>query len=387
MTIVARAPAAASSSETKGRLRADVTKPFFLEETFEEWRDLLEIQSMSMDVPTSSPTKPPTPSPEPSLRPSTFEPSPRPSPQPTPMPLMCNPTTGLCITTFSELQSVASSVQSGDVIALCGGTITTESAIVIQQSNIKLCCDTTATETCILRSSGRDRNLVVAGDSFSLQDVHFFDGKPLQGGVVLPIDGNAAGGNLVIDGNGNHTIINSSFYNGNADGFGYGGNVFVKTANSVLIQKSLFVNGIASYGGGAAIWNAVEFTCRECEFWNNTNAGVFSGNLDLELRDPGQAIVYEKSTFSRNTGDYGGGFLASGLGSMPKLSVLKCDFDGNVATIDGGAGAVFPDMDILDFRLVGNTGGNNVAEEDDCDDFSFYLGLEAQCFALSEDFL
>lgn len=300
----------------------------------------------------------------------------------------CSPTTGTCVSTFSELQSIASNAEINDVIALCGGTITTEEAILIEQSGTTLCCSDDATEDCVMTSRGVDRNLVVAGDSFTLKDVKFFNRQSPVGVSSLPIDGNAGGGNVVIDGEGVHTIQNCEFHNGAVEEFGYGGNLFVKTPSSVFIKNTIFANGTASFGAGVAVWGAVEFVCNECEFLdNNFGSGAFSGNLETEDRNPGQAIVYENSRFIGNEGEYGGGFLASGIGSMPKLSVLDCVFEGNTAGLDGGAGTVFPDTDIIDLRLTDNSGENNEAIGGDCEDFAVFLSTgEAECYSLTEDF-
>jgi hypothetical protein len=176
-----------------------------------------------------------------------------------------------------------------------------------------------------------------------------------------------------VDADGDHRIIGCEFRNGECDrGFSgdYGGNVFIKTSGSVLLQRSSFING-TGLGGGVAVWDAPVFSTDQCLFEGNSGAGVFSGNLDAALRDPGQNITFNNTSFINNEGDYGGGFLASGFGTMPSLAVLNCVFEGNTASVDGGAGSAFPDTNELELRLFNNIGNGNVAVAEDCDGFSF----------------
>jgi hypothetical protein len=338
--------------------------------------------------PSSPPHPQPTPNPQPSSPPHT-QPTPTPQPTPTlePTPIRCLPTTGPCVSTFVDLQNVASSLARDDIVALCGN-ILTDSAIVVEQSNVTLCCGYEGgAQECVLQSSGRDRNLVVTGTDFTLQDIVFLNGVARGQGNVQ-FENNACGGNVVVDGDGDHRIIGCEFYNGTCDrGFGgsYGGNVFIKTSGSVQLQQSAFING-RGFGGGVAVWDAPVFSTDHCIFEGNIGAGVFSGNLDAALRDPGQNITFNNTSFINNEGDYGGGFLASGFGTMPSLAVLNCAFEGNTASVDGGAGSAFPDRNELDLRLFNNTGNDNVASTDNCTGFSFYLGLGATCFDLTEDY-
>jgi hypothetical protein len=329
--------------------------------------------------PTPPPHPPPTPPPYPH---STPTPQPTPTLQPTPI-QSCIPTTGPCFSAFVDLQNVVSSLARDDIVALCG-IIVTGSAIVVEQSNVTLCCGyEEGAQECVLQSSGSDRNLVVTGDDFTLQDIVFLNGVG-RGQGNAQFDGNACGGNVVVDGDGDHRIIGCEFYNGTCNGGGYGGNVFIKTSGSIRLQRSSFING-TGYGGGVAVWDAPVFTTDQCLFEGNSNAGVFSGNLDAALRNPGQNITFNNTSFINNEGDYGGGFLASGFGTMPSLAVLNCVFEGNKAS-QGAAGSAFPDLNELDLRLFNNSGNDNVASTDNCTGFSFYLGLEPTCFDLTEDY-
>ena len=339
--------------------------------------------------PHPQPTPPPylQPTPPPHPQPSTPQPHPQPTPQPQPIPIpiptTCIPTTGPCVSAFVDLQNVVSSLARDDIVALCGN-IMTDSVIVVDQSNITLCCDYEGgAQECVLQSSGSDRNLVVTGNDFTLQDIVFLNGIARGQGNVQ-FENNACGGNVVVDGGGDHRIIGCEFHNGTCDpGFGgrYGGNVFIKTSGSVQLQRSSFING-TGFGGGVAVWDAPVFTTDNCLFEGNIGAGVFSGNLDDALRDPGQKITFNNTSFINNQGDYGGGFLASGFGSMPSLAVLNCVFEGNTATVDGGAGSAVPDRNELDLRLFNNIGNDNVASIDNCAGFSF----GPTCFDLTEDY-
>jgi hypothetical protein len=337
--------------------------------------------------PHPQPTPPPHPQPTTPPHPQpTTPPYPQPTPTLQPSPIRsCRPTTGPCVSAFVDLQNVVSSLARDDIVALCGN-ILTDSAIVVEQSNVTICCGYEGgAQECVLQSSGRDRNLVVTGNDFTLQDIVFLNGVARGQGNVQ-FEGNACGGNVVVDGDGDHRIIGCEFHNGTCgQGFGYGGNIFIKTSGSVRLQQSSFING-TGFGGGVAVWDAPVFSTDHCLFEGNTGAGVFSGNLDAALRDPGQNITFNNTSFINNEGDYGGGFLASGFGTLPSLAVLNCVFEGNTASVDGGAGSAFPDRNELDLRLFNNTGNDNVASTGNCTGFSFYLGLGPTCFDLMEDY-
>lgn len=73
----------------------------------------------------------------------------------------------------------------------------------------------------------------------------------------------------------------------------------------------------------------------QCLFEGNGGGGLFTGNLDESLRDPGQKNKFNNTSY--NEGSYGG-FLASGFGTMPSLAVLNCVFEGNA----GAGERLFP---------------------------------------------
>ena len=168
---------------------------------------------------------------------------------------------------------------------------------------------------------------------------------------------------------------------------GYGGNLYIRSpTGSVHLERSIFRNGHARHGGGAVI-NAPLVQVTHCVFENNSGTALLDFldgglNLSLDLR-------LESSDFLDNSGSWGGGFLASGIGVMPKLSVVNCLFERNLASASGGVGAVFPDADTADLTLYSNSGTDNVAfgtEPDTCDEFLIYLGGAYMCFGVDEDF-
>jgi hypothetical protein len=162
--------------------------------------------------------------------------------------------------------------------------------------------------------------------------------------------------------------------------FGYGGNLYIRSiGGSIHLDGSTFRDGRESFGGGASVDGPV-VQVSDCVFQNNSGSALMA-QLAFSERIPSLDLTLERSSFVNNTGSYGGGFLASGIGQMPKFSVFDCFFDGNVADSDGGAGAVFPDSNVLDITLVGNSGTDNIALYGDCDAFMFFLG-EYQCFEL-----
>lgn len=292
----------------------------------------------------------------------------------------CVPTTGPCVATFSQFQQVASEAMDNDVIALCGGKeIVTQTAVVLNKPKMTLCCAATDDkQDCIVKSAGTDRNLAVTGPDFTVQDIFFYNGN---------FDGDK-GGNVDISAPGNHVIEGCEFHNGRA--ILYGGNLHVQDADSVAIRKSTFANGNSPGigGGGLAVWNTTKWSLDDCVLEGNSGyngGGAFSSQLYPYVNS--QSISITRTRFYNNSATFGGGYMATTLGSLPSLLIHDCVFDDNVADNDGGAAMVihYAGLSTLDLSLSGNAGSGNDAlgEDDDCDDFSIPGQL---CIGVSEDF-
>lgn len=346
--------------------------------------------------------------PTPLIRKRTAVPTPAPSASASPTftaaSSSCVPTTGPCISSEAMFQSVARDLAPNDTVSVCGSadasswSFEVDSSTLIEQHNITVCC--AGPKLCRIRAISRhgtgladDRILVVTGHNFSIVDIELLFGV---GGRAVEVltgntrDANAGGGNLCLLGEGNHLISNCFF--GGAYGErpldddpsffyrGIGGNVFIRTSGKVTIQQSTFERGIAQLGGGAAI-DATHLVVEDTMFRGNLNTGLFS-YLAWELRgNPitrlSQTIELRRTTFFLNRGDYGGGFLATALGSLPSLSIVDCIFEKNEASGNGGAGAVFPDEGVFaSLQLMGNTGEDNYVStatslQDTCSDLLF----------------
>ena len=308
----------------------------------------------------------------PAAQPPSLEPSPMPSNTPT---IECTSTVGPCVRTFAEFFNVLDLAGDNDVVALCSDLII-RSEPIVRPANLTLCCATVP--KCTLIAAGGHRNLLVVGRNFRVHGIHFLNGTSNN------IDaGNGCGANVAIVADGDHDIVDCIFQGAKCASFGYGGSLYVNSpTGSLTIRNSIFTNNQASFGGAVAV-EAPVFKASDCIFEENSGSAVVS--LLRLNRDPSQDITFERSSFINNEGDYGGGFLASGIGDMPKLSVLSCLFHGNVATSGGGAGAAFPGLNVLDLKLFNNSGDSNLGVADECDGFLVSLG-EYTCFEVIEDF-
>jgi hypothetical protein len=281
----------------------------------------------------------------------------------------------MCISSFTDFEQVAANATANDVIALCG-TIETQSAISLQQPNLKLCC--AQAQDCAMRSSGQDRNLVVTGSDFTLQEIDFFDGKA----------GDGDGGNVDITAQGHHLVSGCKFHGGQTNS--YGGNLHVRNANSLTIERSSFLDGRSEGGGGGvAVWATDKWKLVDSVLENNwgfMGGGAFSSQ---DFGETGQDITIKGTKFSNNSADFGGGYLATTIGTLPSLTIQNCEFDTNTATEDGGAAMVilYDDLSTLDLSLSGNSGAGNRALDENyyCDDFLIYTD-QALCFGVSQDF-
>ena len=111
----------------------------------------------------------------------------------------------------------------------------------------------------------------------------------------------------------------------------------------MTITNSYFQQGKVRYGGGGiSIINAEKILIQDCIISHNEAGGdgggliVYGTNNDVD-----QEIVIKNTTFISNEAEYGGGFLATSFGSMPRLNVQLSTFEDNIAGEEGAAAAIF----------------------------------------------
>lgn len=301
------------------------------------------------------------------------------TPSPTPSP-SCVPTTGPCVSSKQELDTILSRMEAESVVTLCGDTtIETDEAISINQSSIKLCCETAG---CLIESQGSNRNLLVTGSDFTLQGVDFAGGSQVAPGLD--------GGNVAIQAAGNHFIRDCTFSGGSSDFLG--GNLFVDTPNNVTIVRSVFESGQVRYGGGGlGVLNALGTVLNGCTFTDNVAGSDGGGFIVFGDNIVDQEIYIYESTFERNQAFHGGGFLATSFGTMPRLDVQLTTFNDNTAEIGAVASVwhhVMQNRLPLDLMLKDNEGMNNKASRE-CDGFHIFLDAApapASCFGVSQDY-
>lgn len=291
----------------------------------------------------------------------------------------CRPTSGFCASTAHDIEVAAGT--TGAVVAICASTtITTDTAILIEQSQITLCCEVADAAQCIVRSTGSDNNLDVFGDSFTLRDITFEDGV---GEVIF-------GGNVAIDGNGDHLIQGVEFRNGRAAQVG--GNLFVQTAGTLTVEDSLFLEGRAGEaGGGMYILNARAVTLRNNVFQSNsagqTGGALFSILGPDAFQTYSQLLIIDNTDFEGNTAEIGGGLFITDLGETPTVTILNSDLTSNVGTNAGGAGAIAQFLDGINLTITDSRSNNNRSPV--CPNIvGFFSGSETPfCIDVNEDFL
>ena len=330
--------------------------------------------------PTRGPTKAPFPAPTPSpvqVPISAPVQVPTPAPQ-VPIPVgVCAPTVGPCISTFQELQLIMLLPRSSETIAICGNDISAievTSQIKIEQDSTTLCCQ--GPGSCVLKSTGTDRNLLVTGSSVTLRDISFFDG-------VSDTDG----GNVAITGGGEHKIIRCEFHDGRSTL--NGGNLFVSDSSRVSIERSSFLRGDAAFGGGGvAVRDVVDFTTQDCVFEKNSatdGGGVIVSSAKLEPAML-QSVAITGAIFAENNAEVGGGLLLTNIWEGSEFILEQSSFFGNFASSEGPVGAIYHYSDDIEFSMAKNFGVGNLAPFDPnrCEGFSFYLG-EAFCIGTNQN--
>lgn len=294
----------------------------------------------------------------------------------------CSPTVGPCLETVVSIQEAFDASTGGDTIAICATAdpIVVETALVLRQPNTTLCCfNETLNATCTLRSQGSSNTLDVLTASVRLQDLAFENGV------------GTAGGNTLIDGEGDHVVDGCDFRNGQASRLG--GNLFVQAdGGSLHILDSTFAEGEAGeFGGGLYVLNARELVVENSIFRQNnvTDEDSSGGGIFMVFDNataPGQMATFRNTEFRENGADIGGGFFATQLGEMPRLDVIGCIFIDNQARQAAGAGAIAQSLDNYDFRVMSSVGINNAAPV--CEDFLGFFddSTEPECFEAGKQY-
>ena len=131
-------------------------------------------------------------------------------------------------------------------------------------------------------------------------------------------------------------IVKDSLFVGNkvtALRNGYGGALFV-TAMSAIIFNSTFSNCSGTYGGAIHAVSRSNITIKKCQFVENN-----AGHMDkAETGEGGAAllfgthVLFEETTFYRNTGVWGGAVVLRNSGATFK----NCYAADNFAAVQGG---------------------------------------------------
>jgi len=297
-----------------------------------------------------------------------------------------------CVRTFQELASEISMLHEyNNVLAICGDAepIVMESAIVIKDPGITLCCQIPG--NCIMRSSGTDRNLVVSGDSVTLSGISFEDGTALN-------EGDPDGGNVAILSGGDHVVSNCVFREGTSRS--KGANLYFERGDSVTIVDSSFYNGTSQLhsGGGVFFQYPTNVFIKDSIFVGNRDAGGGGaiGIVQRDLPTPGQIFSFTGCTFLDNRSARGAGFHGDVVGRVPEflnLEVRSCVFERNQASYGAGAGSIYFNADASNWnvQLSNNSGADNNLNVDPavCPDFFFYYydnGNTGSCIGLSETY-
>ena len=354
---------------------------------------------------TFPPFDTPSPSPSPVPAPSTFfpttfgTPSPSPSsplaaPSSLPTTLLstqpptsadefnpnCPPTVGGCIGDLLSLNQVLTFAPAGSTIAFCPGDLTLMTEMLLETSNMTLCC-AGITEFCNIIAAPGQRVLQVTGDSVTIQDLRFFDGMSPD-----------PGGNLFISAFGNHRLIRAEFFNGESSTAG--GNAYITAPDGTLtVEDSVFSDGSAvQQGGGMVLDGMTSVSITGSVFTNNISGEGGGGGLAVTRgvdTASGQELVLLSNQFEFNQAILGGGFVLATLGVDPTISIASNIFLQNTAAEGGGAGVFGQTLQEITLSVQSNSGSANTAGDPLlCNDF---LAIDSAsqipvCIGVDENF-
>ena len=243
---------------------------------------------------------------------------------------------------------------------------------------------------------------VPSGGTITLEGCAFIGGKASFGGGLA-----LAGGARSAD-----IFINDTSFHGNAaslsTAMAEGGGLYYYSVffeyfdgsspavnSSITILQSEFSENRADNGGGlACMADLVEsgeapighqdgltsrMSLQKSTFRNNYAADAGGGAYFFGAKN----LTIDQSNFVGNRGFYGGGFIATQLGELPKLTLLNSVYEDN----QGGAAEIFLYDKAANMGIAGNSGTNNTElqplTDEYCEGFHFFLFSSNCC--LPED--
>lgn len=165
--------------------------------------------------------------------------------------------------------------------------------------------------------------------------------------------------------------LQDATFNNNSAGVQGGAVLTTRTAEGLLnIENSTFKGNTAGEEGGA-VWSGAETKITNSLFENNKTTGSVFGNEDYNIDNEGGGAIFvgsnsktaiENSTFINNQSGTVGGAIATRSNAQndgsSSLEIKSSNFDGNKATVNGGAVAAYIDSTITDTNFTNNTAGS-----------------------------
>ena len=164
----------------------------------------------------------------------------------------------------------------------------------------------------------------------------------INSGNISYNEASSDGGGIYISLKNNSTIKNA-YLTGNKSSSGGGGGMYIISAKDMTIEKTTFTSNTAPHsssgsGGGMTIRESV-VSIIDCFFEKNSTSGS-GGGIFAYKADDTNILTIERSTFSENSANTGGGI--NNYQSSP--TIINCTFWGNSSSHTDaryGGGAIF----------------------------------------------
>ncbi len=241
------------------------------------------------------------------------------------------------VNAFTVVQDAVNASTSGETICVAEGTYTNSptstASVLTMKAGIDIYGGFTGTESEISERGDPAANQSILDGEYISYHVVIGASKARLDGFTVTY-GTASAGAVDNSGGGmynegvNGLVVEKCIFSENQAGWGGGGGIHNNGVTNLMVVNSIFSGNVAAGGGGMSNYNVNDLLVANCVFSGNIAVGIYGGGIENSDSSP----TITNCIFSSNQASFAGGGIATD--SSPDIS--NCTFSGNSAGFEGG---------------------------------------------------